>query len=372
MRFLHTSDWHIGKNFTFADNDTLRVLQDERLEAIKRLGQAARTHDASAVLVAGDIYDVEIPSDRTLRQPIERMRQFPGIQWHLIPGNHDAHTQEGPWQRLLRIGLPENVTLHLTPEPKPLSAREPTGWVVPAVLTRRHTLVDPTLGMGAQQTPVGGTRIGLAHGSILDGGLGDAAHNRIAPDRATQAQLAYLALGDWHGFQRINTRTAYSGTPEPDGFDRGGDGGGNALLVTLDGPQALPIVTPVPIGRFLWRRETANLLSEDDIHALDRRLRAFDHDDPARVLVWLAVDGSLDVDALRCWTEIIREGASSALRLLRIAGEPALRTSPADIGRLSGALRHAAETLQDLSARDDHAAAAFARLFLMAGREDEA
>jgi hypothetical protein len=31
------------------------------------------------VVVAGDVYDVETPSDRTLRRPIERQRAFPTL-----------------------------------------------------------------------------------------------------------------------------------------------------------------------------------------------------------------------------------------------------------------------------------------------------
>jgi DNA repair exonuclease SbcCD nuclease subunit len=76
MRFVHTSDWQIGKTFRFAD-EASQVLRDERLDAINRVGQLAQAHSVVAVLVGGDVYDVETPSDRTLRQPIERMRVVP-------------------------------------------------------------------------------------------------------------------------------------------------------------------------------------------------------------------------------------------------------------------------------------------------------
>jgi len=92
---------------------------------VNRVGHLARAQGAPAVLVAGDVYDVETPSDLTLRRPIERMRVFPDIDWHLIPGNHDPHTPRGPWERLLRLqqadGWPANIHLHLTPEPVPMA-----------------------------------------------------------------------------------------------------------------------------------------------------------------------------------------------------------------------------------------------------------
>ncbi len=151
MRLLHTSDWQIGKAFGFADDATREVLRDARLEAISRLGRLGQESGAAAVLVAGDIYDVAAPSDRTLRQPIERMRQFPGLEWHLIPGNHDPHTTGGPWERLRRGGPPENVHLHLTPAASPVG--DGAAWIVPAPLTRRHAAGDPTEAMDAGANP---------------------------------------------------------------------------------------------------------------------------------------------------------------------------------------------------------------------------
>ena len=79
MRLIHTSDWQIGKSYGFVDDATREILRNERLEAIMRLGQLAHSGGASTILVAGDVYDVAAPTDRTLRQPIERMRQWSGL-----------------------------------------------------------------------------------------------------------------------------------------------------------------------------------------------------------------------------------------------------------------------------------------------------
>ena len=96
MRLLQTSDWQIGKAFGFVDDATREILRNERLDAINRLGQLAQRHGIGTILVAGDVYDVATPTDRTLRQPIERMRQCPGVTSHVIAGNHDAHTRRAP------------------------------------------------------------------------------------------------------------------------------------------------------------------------------------------------------------------------------------------------------------------------------------
>ncbi len=142
MRFLHTSDLQIGKAFRFVDEETISVLRAERFDVITRIGRLAKEHAACAVLVAGDVFDVGHVSVETLLKPIERMRSFPEINWHLIPGNHDAHVQNGPWDRLLRIGLPSNGVVHTTSEPQPLA--DDSAWVLPAVLTQRHGTGDST------------------------------------------------------------------------------------------------------------------------------------------------------------------------------------------------------------------------------------
>ena len=384
MRFLHTSDWQIGKGFRFADDDTLAVLQDQRLEAIARIGRLARAEGATRVLVAGDVWDMAAPGDRTLRQPIERMRQFPDLHWHLIPGNHDPNLSGGLWERLLRTGLPDTVHAHLSPQPVPLGpdAAGREAWLLPAVLDRRHAFGDPTACMDEAPTPEGALRIGLAHGSVRSFGNDPAAaHNLIAADRAARSGLAYLALGDWHGLVPAGERSWYSGTPEPDGFDRGGDGGGSVLLVSPDAPAGMPLAVPHRVGRFVWRQEQATLTCRADIDALEDRLRGIDRDDPSRVLAWLTVEGALGLDDHAAYQERIRGGVGSALRALRIDESRLEPTaSPGDLASLGegGALRDAADRLAAHAAGSgaagdpDIARAALQRLLFLARQENAA
>ena len=371
MRFMHTADWQIGKSFGLFTEETRQALRDERVEAITRIGALARQHEVATVLVAGDIYDVTSPADRTLRQPIERMRAVPAVTWHLIPGNHDAHTPDGPWARLLRTDLPANVALHLEPEPVAIGAGE--AWLLPSVLTRRHADGDPTAPLDAMATPDGATRIGLAHGSITSFGSNPSTtHNLIARDRPERAGLGYLALGDYHGAQQHGARCWYAGTPEPDGFDLGGRGGGEVLLVAIDGPRALPAVTCLPSGRYRWHAETAVLDDAAAIAALETRLRGLDPE-PSRLLVKLRVSGALSVIDRDLFDRTIPDGVGSAVRALRLDDDGLiLQPSAADLAALSraGSVGVAAERLQ---ARADDPAdpqqaiarAALQRLYLL-------
>jgi hypothetical protein len=376
MRLIHSSDWQVGKAYGFVDDATREILRNERLEAIVRLGQLAQQHGAGTILVAGDIYDVAAPADRTLRQPVERMRQFPGVAWHLIPGNHDPHTLSGPWERLTRMGLPDNVHLHLAPEPADLG--DGSAYVVPAVLTRRHAAGDPTGAMDRTPTPEGAIRIGLAHGSLTNFGSDPGAtHNLIAFNRPERAGLAYLALGDWHGAQLMGERAAYSGTPEPDGFDIGGRGGGEALLVEIAGPRALPSISFLPTGRYIWRRESATVADDGGVAVLEARLRGL-HSDLGHLLVQLKAVGTLSVKGREAFERDIRGGVGSALCALRIDEvDLHLQPSAADLAALSrvgvvgvAASRLALRAADPTDLQRDLAQAALRRLYVLHARQE--
>ena len=89
MRLIHSSDLQIGMVFNYFEPEIAALLQDARQAAVRTLGELAVEHRASAVLLAGDIYDKQLLSPQTLAKPLEAMRQFPKVAWHLMPGNHD-------------------------------------------------------------------------------------------------------------------------------------------------------------------------------------------------------------------------------------------------------------------------------------------
>jgi len=345
LRLIHSSDWQIGKVFRFLHNSNMGLLQDARLRAITRLGELAGAHDAQHILVAGDVYDMEALSPRSINQPIERMRAFPAVHWHLLPGNHDPHRPNGLWDQLLRRGLPDNVHVHAAPEPAIL---EDDGAVLlPAPLQHRRAIGDPTTYMDDAPVPDGLIRVGLAHGTITGFGSDDRdVPNYIGPDRPDKARLSYLALGDWHGQKKINDRCWYSGTPEPDAFDV--IDGGQALLVEIEGPGAPPAVTPVTTGHYTWIRLSQQINTRGDIDFLDGKLRGV-AEDLNSVLVHLAVEGALSLQDRRYFEERIVEGVSAALCFLRVDDRRLFpRPTPEDLDQIDrgGFVRAAADELK--------------------------
>jgi DNA repair exonuclease SbcCD nuclease subunit len=349
IKLIHTSDWQIGKVFRFLDNANMGLLQDARLRAITRLGELAGVHEARHVLVAGDVYDMEALSPRSINQPIERMRVFPDVHWHLLPGNHDPHRPNGLWDQLLHRGLPDNVHVHATPGPAML---EGDGAVLlPAPLQHRRAIGIPD----------GLIRIGLAHGTISGFGSDDGdVPNYIAPDRPDKAGLSYLALGDWHGQKKINDRCWYSGTPEPDAFDV--IDGGHALLIKIEGPGAPPTVTPMATGHYTWIKLSQQINAREDIAFLANKLRTVS-EDLNKVLVHLAVEGALSLQDRRYFEEQIVESVSAALCFLRV-DDRRLFPHPTleDLDQIDrgGFVRAAAEELKRQSEQNDDDARAIA------------
>jgi hypothetical protein len=368
IRFVHTSDLHLGKRFGRFPEDLRGRLREARHASIGRLAAVARANAAGWVLVAGDTFDAETPAPATLRQALHAMAET-GVRWLLLPGNHDSLAARELWARVA-ADRPPNVTLALAPEPVALG---PGAVVLPAPCTYRRPGRDLTDWMPGAATPAGALRIGLAHGAVQEFSEdGNAA--LIPPDRAERAGLAWLALGDWHGQIRIGPCAGYAGSPEADGFKHAGPAG--ALLVTLPGPGAPPEVAPVATGSLRWRTERLDLLpGEDPAARLERVLPpAAERRD---TLLRLEIAGRTTLAGEAALEHAVRAVEHDFAWLERDAGGLATERTGADldaIDRPGGALRAAAEALRaeagdpDLPAEErEAAAAALSRLYAFAG-----
>ena len=65
-KILHTADWQIGRQYgRFAPEDAA-TLAEARLSAVERIAELATREQVQAVLVAGDVFDAQTVSDRTI------------------------------------------------------------------------------------------------------------------------------------------------------------------------------------------------------------------------------------------------------------------------------------------------------------------
>lgn len=309
-RFIHSADWQIGKQFGQFEREDSVVLADQRITTVAAIGELATRKGVNAVLVAGDVFDMQAVGSRTLHRLAKAMESFAG-PWVLLPGNHDAALAESVWQQWQRkVRLPANV--HLALEPGVIELPDAGLAVLCSPLTQRHSRQDLTRSFSHWETTPGLVRVGLAHGSV-EGILPEEmdTHNPISPERPSEANLDYLALGDWHGTLLVNERTAYSGAPETDVF-RNNDSG-NVLEVEVARPGATPAIVRHPVSHFCWREHSRRLTVSEDLAGLRDELADTDR----RTVLKLHLEGAVDLgthQALRQWLEEL-EARVHALQL---------------------------------------------------------
>ncbi|MEY4754479.1 MAG: hypothetical protein RJA44_2154, partial [Pseudomonadota bacterium] len=95
-RLLHSADWQIGRQYATFPSETAVPLLEARFAAVERLARLATEQRVDAVLVAGDVFDAQTVSDRTIRRLFDALRGYAG-PWVLLPGNHDAALGESVW-----------------------------------------------------------------------------------------------------------------------------------------------------------------------------------------------------------------------------------------------------------------------------------
>lgn len=343
IRFLHTSDLHLGKPYGRFDEDVAADLRQARVEIVPALIEAADAHGVEHVLLAGDTFDQETPSPRLIRQTIAAMAEAELLNWWIIPGNHDSLTADLIWHTF-REHAPENV--HVLRDDAPVAISDGV-YLLPAPCPRRAPGYDLTEAMMHKDTPEGALRVGLAHGGVVDFRPDEPSAETIPPDRAERANLDYLALGDWHGALGITPRTYYSGAPERDRFKH--TGRGICLLVSLARSDSEPEVIEIPLGKFDWQELELTLSPGLDAVSKLMELLPDDSSDWRKTLVKLRLQGYIHLEQRMALMEQLQRIAPEFCHFEWQDHQLHTEYQPNDLDQIarSGALRIAADALKD-------------------------
>lgn len=87
MKFIHTSDWHIGRQF-----HNVSLLEDQR-HVLNQIVSYIEQEDVDALVIAGDIYDRSVPPAKAvelLDEFINKICSAMHVPVIIIPGNHDG------------------------------------------------------------------------------------------------------------------------------------------------------------------------------------------------------------------------------------------------------------------------------------------
>lgn len=343
MILLHTADWQLGKPFAGIDDPQKRALvQQERLAAIARIAEAARAAEAKCVLIAGDLFDSRTPTKATVSAACSALGAL-RVPIFAIPGNHDHGGPGGLWEQPFflqeQAQLAPNLRVFL--EPKPFELDDLV--IFPCPLRHRHEAHDPTTWLRdlAFAQFGGKLRVVLAHGSVQgftsageDEHDGGAAPNQIDLTRLPEAQLDYIALGDWHGMKQAGAKAWYSGTPELDRFSKGGDHAqGRALVVDVQ-RGAPPRISPVSTARFGWHRIEHSFSDDASLAPLEARMESLLGGRAGEDLVRLELSGSLGLEAMTQLERLLETWSARLLRL-RLVNHAIAAPSEAELAALT-------------------------------------
>jgi DNA repair protein SbcD/Mre11 len=291
MRFLHTSDWHLGRSFH--GQGTL----DVQREVLAEIVGWVREHAVDVVLVPGDVYDQAQPRAEVvelLGRALADVRAA-GAQLVLTSGNHDSAVRLGFGGPLLEPGgvhlrtrvedvdrpvvLPDpaggTVLVYGVPylEPRAVAAALDTAPDHPSVTAaaldrvradaarRRAELDGPVAVVVLAHTFASGSAETDSERDLNVGGLGT-----VPP--SVFAGADYTALGHLHRRQSVTATVRYSGSPVAYSFSEEGQTKG-AWLVDLV-PGGPPEIRPLDHAhghRLARLRGTLAGLLEDPRHA---------------------------------------------------------------------------------------------------------
>ncbi|EGR3412868.1 exonuclease SbcCD subunit D [Vibrio parahaemolyticus] len=103
MKFIHTSDWHLGRQF-----HNVSLLEDQQA-VLEQLIQYIESNPVDAVIVAGDVYDRSVPPTiaiELLNRVVKRICGELNTPMILISGNHDGAERLGfGSEQMKRSGL---------------------------------------------------------------------------------------------------------------------------------------------------------------------------------------------------------------------------------------------------------------------------
>jgi exonuclease SbcD len=101
VRFVHTSDWHLGKRLCEAN------LLDDQAHALDQIFRICKAEGAEALIIAGDLYDRAVPPVEAvtlLSDFFHRVASDLAIPVIAISGNHDSPDRLGFGSAILEKG----------------------------------------------------------------------------------------------------------------------------------------------------------------------------------------------------------------------------------------------------------------------------
>ena len=230
MKLLHFADLHLDAPFAWASPEAARLRRRNRREAFSRILQLATEERCDAILVAGDLFEL----DRVRPDTLEFLRSGfaeVALPVYLAPGNHDWLSSASPYNT---VQWSANVHVFTESRLQPISLLDGlTLWGA----AHRAPANTPNFFAGFRPDREG-IHIAVAHASerttLPWQESGKQPHAPFEAAELDKAGLSHAFLGHYH-VPRDARRHTYPGNPDPLEFGELGERGAVLASVSADG-----------------------------------------------------------------------------------------------------------------------------------------
>ena len=266
IKFLHSSDWQLGMTRHFLSDEAAARFSQDRIDAIKRLGELARDHDTHFIVVAGDVFESNQLSRQTVLRMIEALKTLP-VPIFLLAGNHDPLDVSSIFSTPEFTAAGEHIIVIRDTQPIPVPGLGGVE-VVGAPWRTKHPSSDLCADLLTELEPDENiTRIAVCHGQpdtlSPDKGRPEIIDLANAEKAIEDGRIHYLALGDRHSVTDVSStgRIWFSGAPVATDFTE--DNPNKALMVKLSAEKC--DVQELPVGEWSFIAEQFDLNNAEDL-----------------------------------------------------------------------------------------------------------
>jgi DNA repair exonuclease SbcCD nuclease subunit len=347
-----------------------------RIDAITRLGELAKQHDAAFIVVAGDVFESNQLSRQTVLRTLDALEALP-VPIFLLPGNHDPLDASSIFLTAEFTNASDHIIVIRDTQPIPVPGLAGTE-VVGAPWRTKHPSSDLCADLVAELKPVVNTiRVAVGHGQVdtlsPDKSRPEIIDLATAESAIEDGRIHYLALGDRHSLTDVSTtrRIWYSGAPVATAFDEIDPN--KALLVELDSTGRCE-VQPLQVGDWLFITEQQDLNGTEDFDRIKSLLTNLPN--KARTIVKMGFTGAINLATAAQLDELFDTQAESFASIKRRKRTTDLAIVPDELDQdsvaLSGYAQVAWDELMASAATDDVARDALRLFYRLSQRGEQA
>lgn len=274
IKIIHAADLHLDSPFESLPIEVADVRREGQRQLLYKIAGLAEETGAKAILLAGDVFDGDAVSQKTL-EAFQKAFGSAGVPVFVAPGNHDPYTPSSVWARMAR---PENVHIFKTEAFECVELDGIRIWgagfegiFAPSLLERFSA-----------PTKRDGFDLMVLHGDLCSG---TSDYNAVTRRQIAESGMDYIALGHIHSRTQIltegKTAFAYCGCTEGRGYDELGEMGVYLLSLKDAGVSA----QFVPLGGARYEIIKVDVSEKDAVSAINDAASSLSDKDYCRIIL---------------------------------------------------------------------------------------